>query len=88
MTLLSKNSLSYASTAQTIGLNTGYFLSFTVFLAFNSADFSNKYFRKEPSDEGFLSLGSYLSLWSVVYFVVTVWLIFVKGEVSVFNINL
>jgi PAT family acetyl-CoA transporter-like MFS transporter 1 len=40
LTLLSQENLSYASTAQTIGLNTGYFLSFTVFLAFNSADFA------------------------------------------------
>ena len=39
LTLLSKENLSYASTAQTIGLNTGYFLSFTVFLAFNSLEF-------------------------------------------------
>ncbi|KAG8928279.1 hypothetical protein FRC02_007129 [Tulasnella sp. 418] len=38
LTLLSKENLSYASTAQTAGLNTGYFLSFTVFLALNSAD--------------------------------------------------
>jgi PAT family acetyl-CoA transporter-like MFS transporter 1 len=84
LTLLSKNNLSYASTAQTIGLNSGYFLSFTVFLAFNSPEFSNKYFRKEPSDVGFLSLGTYLTFWSVIYFLVTIWLIFVKGEVSVF----
>jgi hypothetical protein len=40
LTLLSKDNLSYASTAQTIGLNSGYFLSFTVFLAFNSVEFS------------------------------------------------
>ena len=39
LTLLSKENLSYASTAQTIGLNTGYFLSFTVFLSFNSVEF-------------------------------------------------
>jgi PAT family acetyl-CoA transporter-like MFS transporter 1 len=39
LTLLSKENLSYASTAQTVGLNTGYFLSFTVFLAFNSVEF-------------------------------------------------
>lgn len=39
LTLLSKENLSYASTAQTVGLNTGYFLSFTVFLAFNSIEF-------------------------------------------------
>ncbi|CAJ0746228.1 13060_t:CDS:10 [Entrophospora sp. SA101] len=80
LTLLSKNSLSYASTSQTIGLNTGYFLSFTVFLAFNSADFSNKYFRSEPSEEGILALGSYLTFWSFVYFAVTLWLIFAKND--------
>lgn len=39
LTLLSQENLSYASTAQTVGLNTGYFMSFTVFLAFNSVDF-------------------------------------------------
>ena len=39
MTLLSGDNLSYASTCQTIGLNTGYFASFTVFLALNSEAF-------------------------------------------------
>jgi len=39
LTLLSQENLSYASTAQTVGLNTGYFCSFTVFLAFNSTEF-------------------------------------------------
>jgi hypothetical protein len=39
LTLLSEENLSYASTCQTIGLNTGYFASFTVFLALNSEAF-------------------------------------------------
>ena len=39
LTLLSEDNLSYASTCQTIGLNTGYFASFTVFLALNSEAF-------------------------------------------------
>jgi PAT family acetyl-CoA transporter-like MFS transporter 1 len=39
LTLLSQDTLSYASTCQTIGLNTGYFASFTVFLALNSDAF-------------------------------------------------
>jgi MFS family permease len=39
LTLLSPENLSYASTCQTVGLNTGYFASFTVFLAFNSEAF-------------------------------------------------
>jgi hypothetical protein len=40
LTLLSEDAKPYASTAQTIGLNTGYFASYTVFLAFNSESFS------------------------------------------------
>lgn len=41
LTLLSPQNLSYASTAQTIGLGIGNALAFTVFLAFNSVDFSS-----------------------------------------------
>jgi hypothetical protein len=43
LTLLSEENLSYASTCQTIGLNTGYFASFTVFLALNSEAFRYVY---------------------------------------------
>ncbi|RUP50789.1 acetyl-coenzyme A transporter 1-domain-containing protein [Jimgerdemannia flammicorona] len=83
LTLLSKSSLSYASTAQTVGLNTGYFLSFTVFLALNSAEFSNKYLRASQASEelGVLRLGSYLMFWAVMYFVITAWLVVIKKEV-------
>ncbi|KAI8353563.1 acetyl-coenzyme A transporter 1-domain-containing protein [Mortierella sp. GBAus27b] len=80
LTLLSKENVSYASTAQTIGLNTGYFLSFTVFLAFNSPEFSNKYFRTTPEEHGLVPLGVYLKFWSVMYLAVTLWLIFMKKE--------
>jgi len=78
--LLSKENLSYASTAQTVGLNTGQFLSFTVFLAFNSAEFSNKYLRSTPSEYGVLQLGPYLRFWAVCYFLVTLYLILLKKE--------
>jgi len=78
--LLSKENLSYASTAQTVGLNTGQFLSFTVFLAFNSAEFSNKYLRSTPSEYGVLQLGPYLRFWAVCYFLVTLYLILFKKE--------
>ncbi|KAG0376084.1 hypothetical protein BGX24_008307 [Mortierella sp. AD032] len=80
LTLLSKENLSYASTAQTIGLNTGYFLSFTVFLAFNSPEFSNKYFRTIPQDVGLVPLGGYLKFWAMMYLAITLWLIFMKKE--------
>lgn len=85
MTLLSKDSLSYASTAQTIGLNTGYFLSFTVFLALNSAEFSNKYLRsaENVAETGVMPLGTYMIFWSLMYLLITAWLLIVKTEVSV-----
>ena len=72
LTLLSHEALSYASTAQTVGLNTGYFMSFTVFLAFNSPDFANKYFRAEPLDTGVISLSQYLTLWGWIYLLMTI----------------
>ncbi|CAO3635761.1 unnamed protein product [Mucor hiemalis] len=80
LTLLSKESLSYASTAQTIGLNCGYFMSFTVFLSFNSSEFSNKYLRSIPQEYGVLGLGDYMRFWAVMYMVVTAYLVFCKQE--------
>ena len=50
----------YASTCQTVGMNTGYFTSFTVFLALNDAPFCNKYLRAQDLPEGILPLASYL----------------------------
>ncbi|CAD6589699.1 MAG: hypothetical protein TREMPRED_005478 [Tremellales sp. Tagirdzhanova-0007] len=80
LTLLSPSNLSYASTAQTIGLGIGSALSFTVFLAINSVDFSNKYFRSEPLTYGLVSLGGYMRFWAFVYAAVTVWLARFKTE--------
>ncbi|SCU83885.1 LAME_0C07162g1_1 [Lachancea meyersii CBS 8951] len=72
--ILSKESLSYASTAQTVGLNTGYFLSFTIFLTFNSADFMNKYIRTVPLQHGIVSLSGFLKLAGLLYLVVTLYI--------------
>ncbi|ORY81307.1 acetyl-coenzyme A transporter 1-domain-containing protein [Leucosporidium creatinivorum] len=80
LTLLSKENLSYASTAQTIGLNTGYFLSFTVFLAFNSLEFSNAYFRSTPLDYPLVSLSGYLKFWAVAFVVITLYLAVFQEE--------
>lgn len=77
LTCLSPDSLSFASTAQTIGINTGYFSSFTVFLALSSPDFANKYLRSTPQDVGLFSLGGYLYFWGWIYLIVTGLLFFV-----------
>ncbi|KAJ1957075.1 hypothetical protein GGI12_005129, partial [Dipsacomyces acuminosporus] len=82
LTLLSEENLSYASTCQTVGINCGYFLSFTVFLALNSTEFSNKYIYSTPQESAFLQLGPYMAFWALAYVLVTLYLIFVKVEHS------
>ncbi|KAK4043764.1 acetyl-coenzyme A transporter 1-domain-containing protein [Parachaetomium inaequale] len=80
LTLLTPGNVSYASTAQTVGLTAGQFLSYTVFLAFYSKDFANRWFRAEPLDHGLLSLGGYLSFAGWAYIIVTIGLAFLKRE--------
>ncbi|KAI8869753.1 hypothetical protein GQ42DRAFT_174896 [Ramicandelaber brevisporus] len=87
LTLLSQENLSYASTCQTIGLNTGFFMSFTILLALNSSEFSNKYLRSEPLPHGVLPLGGYITFWAFVYFAVTAWLLVFKKEDDVLDEN-
>jgi hypothetical protein len=74
LTLLSQDCLSYASTCQTIGLNTGFFSSFTVFLAFNSEAFAQQWGIPQ------LTLSAYLQFWSVICYAVTLWLLIFKKE--------
>lgn len=78
ISLLTDENKTYASTAQTIGLNTGYFMSFTIFLAFNEPEFCNKYIRSIPSDKGMLSLGSYLFFWGIMFLLANVCLLIFK----------
>ncbi|EIW86396.1 hypothetical protein CONPUDRAFT_45049 [Coniophora puteana RWD-64-598 SS2] len=74
LTLLSQDNLSYASTCQTIGLTTGYFASFTVFLALNSETFCDKWGIPQ------LTLSTYLKFCGLLCFAVTFWLIFFQKE--------
>ncbi|KAL2850726.1 acetyl-coenzyme A transporter 1-domain-containing protein [Aspergillus pseudoustus] len=80
ITLMSPPNISYASTAQTVGLTAGHFLSYTVFLAFNSKDFANRWFRTTPAETGLLSLGTYLTIWGWAYLIVTTCLAIMKKE--------
>lgn len=80
LTCLSPESLPFASTAQTIGMNCGYFASFTVFLALSSPEFANKYLRSVPVDRGLFDLGGYLCFWGWMYLIVTGVLFFIPEE--------
>lgn len=80
ISLLSIPNLSYASTAQTVGLTAGSFLSHTVFLALNAPDFANRWFRTTPQEYGLMTLGGYMEFWGWVYLVVTFGLVILKKE--------
>ena len=80
LTLLTPGNISYASTAQTVGLTAGQFMSYTVFLAFESPDFANKWFRSTPLDYGVMTLGGYLTFWGWMYIAVTIGLAALKRE--------
>jgi hypothetical protein len=55
-------------------------MSYTVFLAFNSPDFANRFFRTVESTEPVMTLGGYLIFWGWVYIIVTVGLGIFKQE--------
>ncbi|KAL1889290.1 hypothetical protein Cpir12675_005856 [Ceratocystis pirilliformis] len=80
LTLLTPGNVSYASTAQTVGLTAGQFLSYTVFLALNSSEFANRWFRTVPSNEGLVTLSGYLGFWGWTYLLVTLGLGLLKKE--------
>ena len=73
----------YASTCQTVGMNLGYFASFTVFLALNDAGFCNRYLRAHPSPVGLLSLAAYLRAWGWAYLAITLAIAALKAERNV-----
>jgi len=72
----------YASTCQTLGMNIGYFTSFTAFLALNDADFCNNYLRAVPYKEGILPLAGYLKFWGWFFVVITVLIAVFKHEIN------
>jgi MFS transporter, PAT family, solute carrier family 33 (acetyl-CoA transportor), member 1 len=80
ISLLSIQNISYASTAQTVGLTAGSFLSHTVFLALQAPEFANRWFRSTPLDTGVWTLGSYMAFWGWAYLIVTIGLAVLKKE--------
>lgn len=77
LTLLSKENVGYAATCQTIGMNIGYFMSFTIFLALNDASFCTKWLGSAGE---LVTLGGYLFWWGWAYVVVTVIIAVFKKE--------
>lgn len=88
LTMLQKRNVSYASTCQSLGLSLGYFSTFTIFLAFNSAEFCNKFLRPYlpastvPAQGPVIGLADALRLVGIAYLSLTTVILFLKHEVS------
>jgi len=80
LTMLSKENVGLASTCNSVGQTAGFLISYSVFLAFNSADFCNAYIRSVPQDTGIASLPSFLFFFGVVFLVVTMGVWMFKSE--------
>jgi hypothetical protein len=65
--LLEEKNKSYASTCQSLGVTTGYFMSFTFLVAFNNPDFCNTYIFEQPQPLGLIQVSEYMYFWGVVF---------------------
>lgn len=76
LTLLRKPHVEYAATCQTLGMNVGYFTSFTVFLALENAAFCDARLRPllgwplDPT-KGVVTLSGYVRFWGWFFAVAT-----------------
>ena len=77
LTILPQNKIHYASTCQSVGINIGLFISFTVFLALSSEKFCSQFLGLKR-DTGIFTLGSFMKFWAGVYVLATLALIFKK----------
>lgn len=70
LSLLTKQNVGFAATCQTVGMNIGYFTSFTVFLALSDPEFCSSYLGYTNGASA-MTLKGYLSFWGWTYLVIT-----------------
>ncbi|XP_012567090.1 acetyl-coenzyme A transporter 1 isoform X1 [Hydra vulgaris] len=76
LTMLQKRNVGYGSTCNSVGQTAGYFLGNVILLAFSSPDFCNKYLRTIPQNQGIITIGGFLFVWGILFFIITslVWI--------------
>ena len=80
LTMLSRDNVGYASTCNSAGQTTGFFMGYTIFLALESKEFCNAYLRSEPQDTGIVTLPTFLFFWGIVFIVMTTGVWWFKRE--------
>jgi len=89
LTMLSSENIGWASTCNSTGQNAGYFIGNVIFLALESVDFSNKYFRPifgiAEKDFGIVTLSSFMYFWGIIFIVATTLVGCLKTEKKSFD---
>lgn len=82
LTMLSRRNVGYASTCNTAGQTAGFFIGNVIFLALESADFSNKYLRSSQGQAktGIVTFEEFLYYCGLVFLVVTILVALLKKE--------
>ena len=75
LTLLPSEKLHWASTCQSVGVNVGLFISFTIFLALSSERFCSEFLGMSRQ---MFTLGEFMRFWSFIYLGTTCLLLAVK----------
>lgn len=71
LSLLTKQNVGFAATCQTVGMNIGYFTSFTVFLALSDPEFCSSYLGYAEG-MSVITLNGYLQFWGWTYLIITI----------------
>lgn len=82
LTMLQRHNVSLASTCNSMGQTTGYFLGYVIFLGLESAEFCNAYLRSTPSPHGIVTLPGFLYFWGIVFLLLTTLIMVLKKEYS------
>lgn len=67
LTMLKKQNVGHASTCNSVGQTTGFFLSYVLFMALESSTFCNQYLRSIPQDEGMYDFVTIFPCFSKTY---------------------
>ncbi|VEN54069.1 unnamed protein product [Callosobruchus maculatus] len=80
LTMLKKENVGHASTCNSVGQTTGYFMSNVLFMALESPTFCNQYLRSVPQEEGIVTFTGFLYFWGWVFLITTTLVAIFKTE--------
>ena len=78
--MLAPENSSYGSSSQSVGHKLGQLISTTVFIAFNSVEFCNKYVFSEHRTEPLLSIATFIWWWASGQAIITIYILLFVTE--------